>query len=276
MTFKPLSLAGKAKQWGMIAAAMIWAGGAMPVLAQVQNVDPNVAIDADLEPAGGTPYQPLPTEPVGTGEGVTSSSTTMDTATPGAPYPADPATGGVSTAAQPGSSGVYAASGVPEPSDTYQEDDLVGAAEGVFGKGAEGLASLIEKVLKDQGRPNAYIAGREAGGAIIFGLRYGSGTLSHKIEGERKIYWTGPSIGFDVGGNASKTFVLVYNLYDTQDIYRRYPAVEGTAYVVGGFTATYLRRGDIVLIPIRMGVGWRLGVNAGYMKFSEKGKIIPF
>ena len=117
---------------------------------------------------------------------------------------------------------------------------------------------------------------REASGAFVVGLRYGSGTLNHKVEGERKVYWTGPSIGFDVGGNASKTFVLVYNLYDTQDLFHRFPAGEGTAYFVGGFTASYLRRGDVVLIPIRLGVGYRLGINAGYMKFSEKSKWLPF
>lgn len=164
----------------------------------------------------------------------------------------------------------------PDPNTAYQKDDLVGAAEGVFGKGAEGLAGLIEKILKDQGRPNAYIAGREAGGAFFVGLRYGSGTLNHKIEGQRKVYWTGPSLGFDVGGNASKTFVLVYNLYDTQDLFRRYPAAEGTVYVVGGFTASYLRWGDVVLIPVRMGVGWRLGISAGYMKFTPTGRWLPF
>lgn len=100
--------------------------------------------------------------------------------------------------------------------------------------------------------------------------------MTHKIEGERKIYWTGPSIGFDVGGNASKVFVLVYNLFDTQKLFSRFPGGEGAAYIVGGFTATYLRKGDIVLIPIRLGVGWRLGINAGYMKFSEKGQFLPF
>ena len=172
--------------------------------------------------------------------------------------------------------GAPAATATPDPSTSYQKDDLVGAAEGVFGRGAEGLASMIEKILKDQGEPNAYIAGREASGAIIFGLRYGSGTLNHKVEGQRDVYWTGPSVGFDVGGNASKVFVLVYNLYDSEDLYKRYPAGEGALYVVGGFTATYLRRGQVVLIPIRLGVGWRAGVNAGYMKFTKKSRIIPF
>jgi hypothetical protein len=159
---------------------------------------------------------------------------------------------------------------------TYGEDDLIGAAEGVFGKGAEGLAKLIEDLLKKQGEPNGYIVGREAGGAFIVGARYGSGTLHHKVEGTQPVYWTGPSIGFDVGANAANTFVLVYNLYDTEDLFKRYAAGEGQAYFVGGLNASYLRRGDVVLIPIRVGAGLRLGVNAGYMKFSKEQKWSPF
>ena len=161
-------------------------------------------------------------------------------------------------------------------SSTYGEDDLIGAAEGVFGKGAEGLAKMIQGLLKDQGQPNGYIVGREAGGAFAVGVRYGSGTLHHKVEGERKVYWTGPSLGFDFGANASNTFVLVYNLYDSEDLYSRFPAGEGQAYVVGGLTASYLRKDDVVLIPIRMGAGLRLGLNAGYMKFSKKQRWLPF
>jgi hypothetical protein len=159
---------------------------------------------------------------------------------------------------------------------TIPQDDVLSAAEGVFGKGTEGLAGLIEKILKEQGQPTAYIAGREAGGAFVLGVRYGSGTMRHNIEGDRAVYWTGPSIGFDAGADANKVFVLVYNLHDSQELFRRYPAAEGRAYVVGGFTASYLRRGDVVLIPVRLGVGLRLGVNAGYMRFSEKSKWVPF
>ena len=161
-------------------------------------------------------------------------------------------------------------------SATYGEDDLIGAAEGVFGKGAQGLAKMIENLLRDQGEPNGYIVGREAGGAFVFGARYGSGTLHHKIEGERKVYWRGPSLGLDAGANAANTFVLVYNLYDSEDLFRRYGAGEGQAYLIGGLHASYMRRGDVVLIPIRVGAGLRLGVNAGYMKFSEKQRWLPF
>lgn len=176
------------------------------------------------------------------------------------------------TSAQPTTATTSAAT----PSTTYKKDDLIGAAEGVFGKGAQGLAGIIEKILKDQGEPNAYISGREASGAFVVGLRYGSGTLKHTIEGERPAYWTGPSIGFDVGGDAAKVFVLVYNLYDSQDLYKRYPQGEGRAYFVGGFSVGYLRRGSVVLIPVRLGVGVRLGANIGYMKFREKAKWLPF
>lgn len=163
------------------------------------------------------------------------------------------------------------------PADpTYHQNDLIGAAEGVFGKGAHGLADLIHDILRKQGEPVGYITGREAGGAFIAGLRYGSGTLFLKTGGQRPVYWTGPSVGFDVGANADKAFVLVYNLADIEEIYRRYGAGEGQAYLVGGFHVSYLRRGDVVLIPVRMGVGLRLGINGGYMKFSRNQNWMPF
>lgn len=176
--------------------------------------------------------------------------------------------------------GIASNSGELKPSTvsatpTYKKDDVIGAAESVFGKGAKGLGTMIERVLKEQGEPNAYIAGREASAALVIGLRYGSGTMTHSVEGQKPVYWTGPSVGFDAGGDAAKVFVLVYNLYDSEDLYRRYPQVEGRAYYVGGFSGTYMRRGNVALIPIRLGVGARLGVNAGYMKFSHKSKWFP-
>lgn len=223
-----------------------------PAQAQIRTVDPS-SPQAHSDLATGTaPAAPAPSTSGG-GQPETSADA------PAAP-------------AQPPAT---AASRAPD-TQTYQEGDVLDAAEGVFGQGAEGLAKMIESVLKDQGRPTAYIAGREASAAFAVGLRYGSGTLHHKIEGDRPVYWTGPSLGFDIGGNASKTFVLVYNLYDTQDLFHRFPAAEGTAYLVGGFTASYLRRGDVVLIPIRLGVGWRLGANVGYMKFTDTSKWMPF
>jgi hypothetical protein len=170
-----------------------------------------------------------------------------------------------------------AVSTMPKPAETtFSEDDVLGAAEGVFGKGAEGLAEVVRKSFKQYGQPNAYIAGTEAGGAFVVGLRYGSGELHHKVEGTQPVHWTGPSLGFDVGGEGSKLFALVYNLNDTEDMFRRYPAAEGLAYFVGGLSVNYLQRDDVIIVPIKLGVGVRLGVNAGYMKFTKKGKLVPF
>ena len=245
--------------------AALFAMAATPALAQIRSVDPNeAAAQADVAPLPGergyatqTPMAPPTTPPTDT--------TTMPVDAGAPPVATTTTTGDAATS-----------SIATQTAPTYKKDDLIGAAEGVFGKGAAGLAGIVEKILKDQGEPNAYIAGREASGAFVVGLRYGSGTMQHTVEGQRPVYWTGPSIGFDVGGDATKVFTLAYNLYDSQDLYKRFPQVEGRAYFVGGFSATYLRRGDVVLIPIRLGVGMRLGANIGYMKFSEKSKWLPF
>lgn len=164
----------------------------------------------------------------------------------------------------------------PQSEPVYAEDDVLGAAEDVFGRGAEGLAEIVRKTFKDRGQPNAYIVGREIGGAVVVGLRYGSGMLHHKVEGQRKVHWTGPSVGFDFGGDGSKVFALVYNLHDTEELFQRFPAAEGKAYLIGGFTANYMQSGNIVVVPIKLGVGARLGLNAGYLKFSKKGRVLPF
>ncbi|WP_209346830.1 DUF1134 domain-containing protein [Pontixanthobacter sp. CEM42] len=268
---------------------------AAPVAAQqIETVDPNEAIgpiDGDLveQPGDGPIYADERVEGA-----VDAVSQTADDAGADAPRPsfgeqmsigddeaqiapnwADP----VVTSDDPSEAATQASS---DPSaaaaqgGTYKEDDLIGAAEGVFGKGAEGVARMIQDLLKEQGEPSAYIVGREAGGAFVVGARYGSGTMYHKIEGERQVYWTGPSIGFDAGANAGNTFVLVYNLHDTEELFKRFPAGEGQAYLVGGMHASYMRRGDTVLIPIRVGAGLRLGVNAGYMRFSKKHRWLPF
>lgn len=241
--------------------------GAPPAVAQMQSVDPDTAIDGDL--MGGntapttavpapaqTPVQQTPVEAQGLPSPNIGNGTPVDPAAPGAVPSADPT--------------------AIDPATTYHKDDLIGAAEGVFGKGAQGLAQMIEDLLKKQGEPNGYIIGREGSGALVVGLRYGSGTLHHKVEGERPVYWTGPSIGFDAGANAGNAFVLVYNLYDSQELYKRYVAGEGQAYFIGGFHVSYLKHGDTVLIPVRMGAGLRLGANIGYMKFSEKQRWLPF
>ncbi|WP_271439381.1 DUF1134 domain-containing protein [Pontixanthobacter luteolus] len=266
----------------LAAAAVI----ASPVNAQqIETVDPSEAIDGDLvEQPGDQPvytdesgYEFAQEPPASAPDSGADTGTASDTGTVynSAPTWADPVvtSDDASEAASQASEtpAIAAAQG-----DTYKEDDLIGAAEGVFGKGAEGVARLIQDLLKKQGEPNAYIVGREAGGAFIVGARYGSGTLYHKVEGQRPVYWTGPSIGIDAGANAGNTFVLVYNLYDSEELYKRYPAGEGQAYVVGGLTASYMRKGDVVLIPIRVGAGLRLGINAGYMKFSKKQRWLPF
>lgn len=219
---------------------------AAPVWAQVQTVDPDKAIDSDLMPAPGT-AAPVAAPP------------------PAAPVPAE------APAAAPVASEAALSDG-----QTYNKDELVGAAEGLFGKGARGLAEVFEDLLKKQGRPNGYIVGREGGGAFLLGVRYGAGKLYHKVEGQQQVYWTGPSFGLDAGANAGDTFVLVYNLYDTADLFRRFAAGEGQAYLVGGFHVSYLRYGDIVLIPVRAGAGVRLGINVGYMKFNRKRRYSPF
>lgn len=159
---------------------------------------------------------------------------------------------------------------------TYDEDTILNEAGDFFGEGAEGLGKIIEKIFADLGRPNGYIKGTEGSAALIIGLRYGSGELAHKIEGNRLVHWTGPSIGLDAGGNLSKSFTLVYNLYDTEDLYHRYPAIEGSFYYIGGLGVNYQKRGDVVLAPIRLGVGLRAGANIGYLKYSKKRKILPF
>ncbi len=240
----------KLRSAGIVVMGVLALAGSVAAPAQVQPVDPDKAIDGDLArpataPAPVPVASPMP-DAMPAGQG---SPTPIPTEAP-----ADP----------------------NQPGTTYKQDDLIGAAEGVFGKGAKGLAGVIQDILKKQGEPNAYIVGREGGGALVVGVRYGSGTLFHKVEGQRPVYWTGPSIGFDAGASAGSTFVLVYNLYNTDDLYHRFPAGEGQAYLIGGFNVSYMRRGNIVLIPVRSGVGLRLGVNAGYMKFSQKHKWLPF
>ena len=229
----------------IVSVAMLAVAG--PVTAQVTTIDPNAAIDRDLK----KPPAPRQTPPAPAPRN--NDAAPQDQSAALAPVPVPPTTG-----------------------PTYEKDDLLAAADRTFGKGAKGLAGLIEGILKKQGKPNAYIAGREGSGAFVVGVRYGSGVLSHKVAGDQKIYWRGPSIGFDVGGDAAKVFVLVYNLYDTEDVYKRFPGGEGRLYLIGGFSVTYLRRGNIVLIPVRLGVGWRAGVNAGYMKFTHKTDWMPF
>lgn len=160
--------------------------------------------------------------------------------------------------------------------DTYDQETILAEAKDFFGEGAEGLADVIEKVFADQGRPNAYIMGEEAGGAIGIGVRYGHGTLVMKKGGERKVHWQGPSIGFDVGANAAKSFTLVYNLASADEIFQRYPGVEGSLYFVAGVGVNYAQSGETVLAPVRLGVGWRQGASVGYVHVTRQKSWIPF
>lgn len=161
-------------------------------------------------------------------------------------------------------------------SDTYDQDSVLKEAEAFFGRSTEGLAKVIEKAFKDHGRPNAYVKGEEAAGAITVGLRYGNGTLVMKNGGGRMVWWQGPSIGFDFGGNVAKVFVLVYHLPRSQAIFQRFPGVDGSLYWVAGAGINYQQRNDIILAPIRLGVGLRAGASIGYMKYTPRKTYNPF
>ena len=160
--------------------------------------------------------------------------------------------------------------------ETYSEKEILSAVDKFFGRGAEGLGKVVQKVFAEKGEPNAYIAGEEAGGAIVVGLRYGRGTLRMKTGFERKVYWQGPSIGFDFGAAASKVFILVYHLAEPEELFQRYPGVEGSLYFVGGVGVNYLQSGKVIIAPIRFGAGWRQGISVGYMDFTREPSANPF
>jgi len=164
-----------------------------------------------------------------------------------------------------------------EPIDTYSRDEMVEATADFFGVTAEAAASVLERVFADLGRPVGYIAGEEVAAAAGLGLRYGEGYLTLKGSGDQhKVYWQGPSVGFDGGANASRVFTLVYGLDDIDRLYQRFPGAEGTAYLVAGFGVNYQRADDITLAPIRSGVGLRAGANVGYLAYSRQRNWIPF
>lgn len=159
--------------------------------------------------------------------------------------------------------------------ETYSSDELVNAVSDFLGVTAEAAGAAIERIFKENGRPTAYIAGEEGSAAITIGVRYGSGLLYMKNQPRLKVFWQGPSIGWDVGGNGSRVFTLCYNLQYPDMIFRRFPGVEGSAYMIGGMGVNYQRAEDITLAPIRAGVGLRLGANVGYLSYSRKRRIIP-
>jgi hypothetical protein len=160
--------------------------------------------------------------------------------------------------------------------DTYDQESMLKAATDFFGSTTEGLAKVIEKAFKEQGRPNAYIKGQEASAALTVGLRYGDGQLTMKNGGTAPVFWAGPSIGFDAGANASKVFTLVYKLPKPSAIYQRFPGVDGSLYYIGGAGLNYQRLNGITLAPIRLGVGLRAGASVGYLHYRREKSINPF
>jgi hypothetical protein len=160
--------------------------------------------------------------------------------------------------------------------ETFSENEIVQSVAGFFGVTSEAAAKAVQHVFKDQGLPDAYIKGDEGSGAIVVGLRYGSGWLIRKGHDPLKVYWQGPSVGWDFGGNASKCFVLIYNLRDEDRLFQKFPGVEGTIYVIAGIGVNYLRSGGVTLAPMRTGVGLRAGANAGYLTFTREHTLNPF
>ena len=161
-------------------------------------------------------------------------------------------------------------------SDTFSVNEIVNTGGQFFGSVSQGLASVVEKAVSQFGLPNGYILGEEGSGAFILGARYGEGTLYTRNQGDYPLFWQGPSIGFDAGGDGSKVMMLVYNLSSTNDIFNRFPGVDGSAYVVGGLGMTVMKQGNVVLVPIRSGVGLRAGLNVGYLRFTQQPTWNPF
>ena len=161
-------------------------------------------------------------------------------------------------------------------SDSYSQDEVVNAGHRFFGKVSGGLASVVENAVSKYGEPNGYILGEEGSGAIVAGARFGEGDLYTRNAGTHKVYWQGPSIGWDFGGDGARVMMLVYNLPSTEAMYRRYVGVNGSAYLVGGFGMTVLSNHNIYVVPIRAGVGARLGINVGYLKFTSRPTWNPF
>lgn len=160
--------------------------------------------------------------------------------------------------------------------DNFTPDELVQSGHKFFGTASRGLASVIEEAGRRWGQPNGYILGQEGSGAFVGGLRYGEGQLYTRNAGDQKVFWQGPSVGFDFGGEGSRTMMLIYNLPATHAIYRRFGGIDGSAYLVAGFGMTALVANDVVVVPIRTGVGARLGVNLGYLKFTSSATWNPF
>ena len=158
----------------------------------------------------------------------------------------------------------------------YTAQEIVDSGHKFFGATSGGLATVVEKIFASYGLPNGYLLGEEGSGALIGGLTYGEGTLYTKNAGDHKVFWQGPSLGWDFGGEGSRVMMLVYNLDDVGSLYNRYGGVAGSAYVVAGVGFNVLKNSNVILVPIRTGVGARLGVNLGYLKLTERATWNPF
>lgn len=169
-----------------------------------------------------------------------------------------------------------AASGTSSAGDTFSPEEIKSAGHRFFGRVSMEFAQVLEHAFERNGRPNGYILGEEAGGAFVAGLSYGEGTLYTKDAGNHKVYWQGPSLGYDFGAEGSKTMVLVYHLQSPGEIYATYPGLGGSAYFIGGVGVTFLARDHVTLAPIRSGVGLRLGANVGYLKYTREPTWNPF
>lgn len=159
---------------------------------------------------------------------------------------------------------------------SFNQNELVDSGHKFFGNVSRGLALAIEEAVRRWGEPNGYVLGQEASGAFVGGLRYGEGTLFTRNAGDRKVFWQGPSVGFDFGGEGARTMMLVYNLPSVGALYQRFAGIDGSAYFIGGFGFTAMTAEGITLVPIRTGLGWRLGVNLGYLKFTPEATWNPF
>jgi hypothetical protein len=164
----------------------------------------------------------------------------------------------------------------PRDDSRFQPEEIVDAGHRFFGGVSRGLAMVVEKAVSQWGLPNGYVLGEEAGGAFVGGLRYGDGTLYTKNAGDVRVFWQGPTLGFDAGADGARTMMLVYNLPRTTAIFDRFGGLDGSAYFIGGFGMTALTANNIVLVPIRSGVGLRLGANLGYLKFTQRPTWNPF
>lgn len=160
--------------------------------------------------------------------------------------------------------------------EEYTAQEIVDSGHRFFGETSGGLATLVEKIFSSYGLPNGYVLGEEGSGAIIGGLTYGEGTLYTKNAGDHKVYWQGPSLGWDFGGSGSRVMILVYNLDDVNNLYERFGGVAGSAYVIAGLGFNVMKAGNVLLVPIRTGVGARLGVNLGYLKLTRSPTWNPF